>query len=208
MLNQQSNFAVLQPAVMVRSRVHGDTNRDPARIRAGSASPTGGLLAGDSVPGNPAAAGATMPPSATSFPLALWEGSLTYGREAVIIRPTLWVWNGGQQAFDVWAGMATSQTPDRSGGQTLREAQLATFKSVIARSEMSFRGGGMFVCYMDPVNVTGSACSVGRDRPIGVTPADWIPDYNGWRDQVFVLTRKRSKRCWRLPIRLAASPLA
>ena len=31
-LNQQSNFAVLQPAVMVRSRVHGDTNRDPAEF--------------------------------------------------------------------------------------------------------------------------------------------------------------------------------
>ena len=147
-----------------------------------------------------------MPPSTTSFPLALWEGSLTYGREAVIIRPTLWVWNGGQQAFDVWAGMATSQTPDRSGGQTLREAQLASFKSVIARSEISFRGGGMFVCYMDPVNITGSACSVGRDRPIGVTPAEWIPDYNGWRDLVFVVTRETIEKVLASPYQAGGVP--
>jgi hypothetical protein len=205
-LNRQGNMAVLQPAVMVRSRVHGDTNRDPARIRAGSASSTGGLLAGDSVPGNPAAAGATMPPSTTSFPLALWEGPLTYGREAVIVRPTLWVWNGGQQAFDVWAGMATSQTPDRSGGRTLRDANLTRYESMASRSELSQRGSTMLTCFMDPGNITGAACAEGRDRPIGVTQADFISEYNGWRDLIFVITRETIEKVMASPYQAGGVP--
>ncbi len=206
-LNRENNFAtVLQPAVMVRSRVHGDTNRDAARIRAGSASPTGGLLAGDSVPGSPATAGSTLPPSTTSFPLVLWEGPLTYGREAVIVRPTLWVWNGGQQAFDVWAGMATSQTPDRSGGRTLREASLARYASMASRVELSQRGSTMLTCHSDPGNITGSACAQGRDRPIGVTQADFVPEYNGWRDLVFVITRETSEKVLASPYQAGGVP--
>lgn len=204
-LNRQSNFAVLQPGVMVRSRVHGDTNRDAARIRAGSASPTGGLLAGDSVPGSPATAG-TMPPSTTSFPLVLWEGPLTYGREAVIIRPTLWVSSGGQQAFDVWAGMATSQTPDRSGGRTIREALLTFYGGMASRAELSSRGTTMLTCFMDPVNISGSACAVGRDRPIGVTQADFVPEYNGWRDLIFVITREAVEKVLASPYQAAGMP--
>ena len=180
-LNRQNNFAVVQQPFMVRSRVHGDTNRDPTRVRAGSSSPTGGLLAGDAVPAaDPAAAGGTLPPSTTSFPLLVWEGSLTYGMEAVIIRPTLWVWNGGQQAFQEWSGLAMNQV-GIGGGQLLRARQLSTVTSVIARSELSFRSSTLITCFMDPGNITGSACAEGRDRPIGVTSADHIPEYNGWR---------------------------
>ena len=175
-------------------------------MRAGSSSPTGGLLAGDVVPvADPASAAAALSPSTTSFPLLVWEGSLTYGIEAVIIRPTLWVWNGGQQAFQEWSGKAMNQV-GIGGGQLLRDRTLSSVKSVIASTELSFRGSSLFTCIMDAVNVAGSACAVGSDRPIGVTEADYIPQYNGWRDLVFVVTRETIEKAMSSPYQAGGVP--
>lgn len=64
--------------------VYGDAGRVPARIRVGSAGPTGGLRTGDIVPlaVNPAV---PYGPHATRFPHVLWEGRLRNGREQTFL---------------------------------------------------------------------------------------------------------------------------
>jgi len=77
----------------VESAVHGDTEGFAGRVPAGSAKPTGGLLAGDKFPGaTPWARGNSV--SSTTFPLLLWEGPLTSGKEAVVVTPMIWEWTG------------------------------------------------------------------------------------------------------------------
>ena len=77
----------------VESAVHGDTEGFAGRVPAGSAKSTGGLLAGDKFPGaTPWARGNSA--SSTTFPLLLWEGPLTNAKEAVVVTPMIFEWNG------------------------------------------------------------------------------------------------------------------
>jgi len=83
----------------VESAVHGDTEGFVGRVPAGSAKPTGGLIAGDKFPGaTPWLRGNSV--SATTFPLLLWEGQLTNAKEAVVVTPMIWEWNGTSSSND------------------------------------------------------------------------------------------------------------
>jgi hypothetical protein len=75
----------------------GDVNNqnNPARIQAGSASTLGGLRTGDRFPTNEPWR-MSGPPSANRLPMSLWEGELR-GRDLVVIVPTIWEWDGGNQ---------------------------------------------------------------------------------------------------------------
>lgn len=83
------------PVQGVMSRVHGDINAaawksgPQMRVKAGSASVLGGLMAGDAFPGSPPW-NAIGSPSGASFPLLVWEGWLHEGRQTVTIVPTIW----------------------------------------------------------------------------------------------------------------------
>jgi hypothetical protein len=76
----------------------GDVNnqQNTPRIQAGSASGMGGLRTGDRFPTNEPwmLAGA---PTADRPPMLMWEGELRRGRDLVIIVPTIWEWDGGNQ---------------------------------------------------------------------------------------------------------------
>ena len=77
----------------VESKVHGDRNADAwsqatsptVRIKAGSASLLGGLKTGDVHMAQPG-----VGPNGISFPLLVWEGTLTEGHEELIVVPTVW----------------------------------------------------------------------------------------------------------------------
>lgn len=78
------------------SVIMGDINfqHDPPRIRAGSASGSGGLRTSDSFPApNPWVV--SSPPQADRPPMLLWEGELVEGRDFVVVIPTIWEWDGG-----------------------------------------------------------------------------------------------------------------
>jgi hypothetical protein len=88
----RSNGSVLNQGV-VESAVHGDTEGFAGRVPAGTAKPTGGLKAGDKYPSaTPWSRGNSV--STTTFPLLLWEGPLTNGKEAIVLTPLLYEWNG------------------------------------------------------------------------------------------------------------------
>ena len=159
----RSTQAVLQPHTVVRSLVHGDSTRAGGRVAAGSASSTGGLLAGDTVPMGENPAATTRAPSTTTFPLLLWEGPLTDGVEVVSVRPTLWVWNGGTRVYDSW--LAGLSNPQRYVGD---ETQ-----AKIRNGDMSPSfGGGGFDIWCSESSIYDSAhvanCFPSDDRPIGL----------------------------------------
>jgi hypothetical protein len=107
---------LLEPgAAVVQSKVFGDVggaNAGHGRIRAGHASPQGGLQAGDSYPSD-------QPwrrqgePTPDALPLAVWQGELVEGSNAVLVTPTLWEYDApdlraGFQAWMHWNQDATS----------------------------------------------------------------------------------------------------
>lgn len=77
----------------IESAVHGDTEGFAGRVRAGSAKATGGLLQGDRFPTMTPWQGANSA-STVTFPLLVWEGPLTDGKEVVVVTPTIWEWQG------------------------------------------------------------------------------------------------------------------
>jgi len=60
------------------------------RLQAGSWSATGGIKDNDPVPDGAYAATRTSPAQNTTFPLRLWEGTLTDEKDVLVISPSLW----------------------------------------------------------------------------------------------------------------------
>ena len=86
----------------VKSMVHGDVNGIGNRIQAGTASDLGGIRTGDIVPsGQDPAVPSSRPPSTTTFPVNVWEGTLDNGK-ILRIHPTLWEWDGETGIYNHW----------------------------------------------------------------------------------------------------------
>jgi hypothetical protein len=197
-LDRQNNFAVARDAAVVRSLVHGDVGRDPTRVRGGSASSTGGFLPGDLFPAGQNPASLSLSPSTTTFPLLLWEGQLTDGLEAVVVRPTLWVMNSRLDVFNRWERLATSFVPAgavNGVAKTARDLIMDTVRDRAGRGDLSpFRNESrvLFSCFSDVIpTVESEQCGPGwSHRPIGLRPSPGVSQYNGWLDLAVVVTRE------------------
>jgi hypothetical protein len=77
-----------------RSKVLGDTNGFPYRIKAGSASSRGGIRTGDSI----------------DYRAVLWQGDIPAGW-GVAVTPTLWEWDGGTDLFNSWGQLVVTHGP-------------------------------------------------------------------------------------------------
>ncbi len=95
---------------LIRSKVMGDVNKYPRRVRAGNASDKGGLIAGD-----------LFPMSAKSYvntfyagkpPMLLYEGTLRKDLDAVVIFVSLWEWDGDDRSFRRWRDWVSEFTPE------------------------------------------------------------------------------------------------
>jgi hypothetical protein len=74
-----------------RSWTYGDTNRIDGRMMAGSRSDKGGIQSGDLIPATPRPDVArTAVPQQSIFPMIIWEGTLTDGKDALAISPSIW----------------------------------------------------------------------------------------------------------------------
>ena len=86
-----------------RTKVIGDINQHPGRLKGGTASMSGGFGPGDVFP---AVADPSMryqtEPTDQSFPFLVWQGTLTDAKDAVIILPTLWEWDGNDDGYNKW----------------------------------------------------------------------------------------------------------
>jgi hypothetical protein len=193
-LNRQSTFSVMQNPAIVRSLVHGDNSKDASRVRAGSASTSGGFVAGDLYPTGQNPAAVTSAPSTTTFPLQLWEGPLTDGVEAVVVRPTLWVWNSRPNTFNYWERTSKSEFGIAAAGN-VRALEMDQVRDRASRSDMSpFRLASprMFTCMSDTIVILDFAQCIPNhdDRPIGLSPDPGGSGYNVWLDLAVVITRE------------------
>jgi hypothetical protein len=161
------------------------------------------LLAGDTVPAGQDPASTTLTPNTFSFPLLVWQGPLRDGVEAVVVRPTLWVWNGGPGAFDDWARFALNQLSLR--GRTEDQWEMNAFGNKILNADLSplrdpstDHSTGMLFCSGDPT--TWSSCRPGNDRPIGLTLCDpRFTDEISWCDLSVVVTREAIEKALASP---------
>lgn len=78
------------PVTQIATAVYGDTNGFPARIKAGSRSSQGGIRTGDNIPEGLAPWFRYEAPQRNRLPLLVWEGTLTEGRDGVLIVPAIW----------------------------------------------------------------------------------------------------------------------
>jgi hypothetical protein len=204
-LDRRNNFSVLQNAAVVQSQVHGDVNKGPTRVRAGSASSSGGFLAGDMFPAGQNPAALSLPPSTTTFPFLLWEGQITDGVEAVVVRPSLWVWNSRFDVFNRWQRLATSSVAVAfvdGGSKTARDLLMDSVRDRAGRGDLSpFRNESraFFACFSDVIpggaGLESEQCAPGYShRPIGLRPTPGSPQYNGWLDVAIVVTREGIER--------------
>jgi hypothetical protein len=191
------NGGVLQTPTVVKSDPYGDVGRNPGYVRAGTFTATGGLKAGDTVPAGSDPRLASGTPSATRFPMTLWEGTLRDGIDVVVIKPVLWEIDGNLDYYNTWA----------SGGQGAREhpqlaaEQAAAVGDRAARGDLTpFRGVVLFNC-ANPDSL-GPDCKPGNDRPIGINQDSCIGNPRGlaWCDITVVVTREAAERA------LAAAP--
>jgi hypothetical protein len=165
-----------------RTKVLGDIQNFPDRLRAGTASGTGGLRAGDSYPdagharfrGQDGAA-----PNRQTFPFEVWEGTLTDGADAAIILPTMWEADNEGSTYDAWHQSEVSSASQIWFDGTVQQALKQTSLGVIAPpgamtpnttpvfSNESF-AAGFFAAMGQPW--VASLIAGSRDRPIGMVP--------------------------------------
>jgi hypothetical protein len=156
------------------SEVHGDTHGFPYRIHAGTASIDGGLQQGDVVPQgfNPGERPAGTPDN-RRFPFLIWQDALTDYSDVVIIRPTLWEFNGDTRARNLWAQRAVPSDPSTVFNRYSHDVDLP----------------GLQLKHYGDVMLRGDSLQSGMDRPIGmlgdpVDPAALI-------DYAIILTREK-----------------
>lgn len=119
-VTRQSTQAPPATGSFVRTKVMGDTNGFPSRVRAGTASTAGGIQTGDFVPSS--AAMNPQPGVATTtdqFPLLVWEGELRDSSDLLVIAPVLFAWNKEDESrWNSWAGWWSSP----NGSAQLRDS--------------------------------------------------------------------------------------
>jgi hypothetical protein len=197
-LDRQNDFAVIQSPAVVKTLVHGDVRNNPTRVKGGSATPTGGFLGGDVFPAGQNPAALSLTPSTSTFPFLLWEGLLTDGLHAVVVRPTLWVWNGRQDVFNRWERGSTSSRAIvyvAPAPKTIRDLEIDKIRDKASRADLSpiqETSTNMFACFSDVIPTIDAEQCMPRynDRPIGLSTDPGAPNYNGWLDLALVVTRE------------------
>lgn len=146
------------PASASETAVYGDTNGFPGRVRAGSSTSHGGIRSGDVV----------------EFDQLLWEGYLPDDR-SVVIRPSVWEWDGPKDVFNSYLEWLTQHAGDINSlvkGALL----LAGNPAAVAIVDLAAKGLPLFTSLVQKV------IGVAADRPIGMA------NDASYHDQALVLT--------------------
>jgi hypothetical protein len=162
----------------VRTAVHGCIGPDwPGRVRGGSAHQFGGFVQGDVFPLGQDPARVTTNPIPRTFPLLLWEGTLSNGGDVVVIKPALWEADGDDCVYLQWAEI-TELVLGPYHLASARQARLQDMRERIAQVDLSMISFVVprFVCDTTYNAESHCTCRPGRDRPIGVREGEyWGP---------------------------------
>lgn len=102
----RATFQLLESS-MRQTLPYGDiTGNSTSRLQGGSQTPTGGVAAGDWIPGNLSVA-RLYPAQDNAFPFRVWEGRLTDAADVLVIAPTVWEYDGGNGILAQWVQSQT-----------------------------------------------------------------------------------------------------
>jgi hypothetical protein len=154
-----------------RTLVHGDTLKYTGRVRAGSASTSGGLREGDAFPSEPSIR--VGPIGDTSFPFSVWEGTLTDDTDFEIIYPTLWEWSGGNEArYDYWFYNLASNAPSMwsASGLATGAGKIVAFDGGANNPPPQTTTDNLLGAMVNGISVLSGGLFnfAERDRPIGL----------------------------------------
>lgn len=174
----------------------GDGTPFPGRIKAGSASPQGGIWGGDSVPGGYDPTGAGLPAATEGqFPLLLWDGVLTAGVESIVIIPSVWERDTDPTGFDNYrSGWST-----RSAGSMMQSETIVsqTSKPALSWNVIPLDAGEalgevvteMLIWPLGALNLVAGVLGSSPDRPFGIareTTGGWV-----YQERVVVITQEK-----------------
>lgn len=170
---------------VVKSKEYGDIGNNgstyPNRIRAGTASPDGGLNGGSSI-------GMPGTPGAETFPLVLWEGSLTPGGEAVVVFPSIWERDTDDVLWRDYSGNWMSASAPILGSPLLQsQYSSTTLMAVVATPETGQVQQGVTGPVYGNYYISNNWLS-GVDRMLGLSTGGSYPIYS---ERIVVLTGEK-----------------
>jgi hypothetical protein len=170
----------------VKGNVHGEAGgKFRGRTQAGTGTNRGGIIPNDMYPAG-LTSGATGTPSATTFPLKLYEGPLTRDYEALVLLPSLWESDNAPSRWrDAWEINLRSSTVNLMSSTQVRQALLQPGISEV-RGSLSLR--------MPSYGVDAAG-----DRPIGVEAIPSADGRNdgGFYDRLIVLNQRKIEEALR-----------
>jgi hypothetical protein len=155
-----------------RTKVHGQVIQGTDRVAAGSATPNGGLVAGNSYP----TASSNAPGGDQTFPFLVWDGTLTNNQDALVLLPSLWESDNDDSDFDEWFLSEKAALPVFWWDADMRTA-LTTLGLNVVTTDTFATGFG----YAGLLPLTS------KDRPLGLTLR---PTGFALRRRAIVLTRE------------------
>lgn len=170
---------------VVKSKEYGDIGNNgstyPNRIRAGTASPDGGLNGGSSI-------GTPGTPGAETFPIVLWEGTLTDGGEAVVVFPSIWERDTDDFVWRDYSSNWMSASAPILGSPLLQsQYSSTTLMPVIATPQTGAVQQGVTGPVYGSYYI-GMTWLSGVDRLIGMISGSGNPVYS---ERIVVLTREK-----------------
>jgi hypothetical protein len=102
---------------MLRTPTFGDKWNFPARVQAGTASQSGGIMPGDRYPAEVQLIKDLQPPTSSNLPFLLWEGELSEVEGLLMLSPAIWETDGGDELYEPFKAFhnaAASNVPYRN----------------------------------------------------------------------------------------------
>lgn len=183
MLHYDRMTSALLDKDLGRTKVIGDTNHLPGRVKGGTASADGGLAAGDVFPAvaDPSKLYGAQPTN-YSFPYLIWTGTLTNERDAVIILPTIWEYDGQPAGYDNWFAHEIADSPRIWSDAGVQRALTADVLGVTmppgtpqSSGWPSFRADSLFEMTFFGSGIETLFGMGSYDRPIGATHSGVFP---------------------------------
>jgi hypothetical protein len=163
----------LRSTRMARTPTFGDVQNFPARIRAGSASSTGGIMPNDQYPAPVELISQLQPATVNNLPYLLWEGELTEIDNAVVLSPAIWESDGGDELVPHYMTFQTGIAPWVSYWQKMHPYIPNTYGSPLLDTWNPQR-----LC----------PAPLGKESP----STFFQPPINGWRDEPMDMTKNRT----------------
>lgn len=180
-IDKDGNFKI--PEQNWQTPTMGDTNNNPGRVLAGSASRLGGLRTGDAFPIERPWEFSGPFDGRDYPPFIVWEGTLTDGEDSVFITPVIWEWDPGESIFLRWIEWIVDV--DNQFGKKAKEivsTPLPAYGWIFDAVSLGIQTAGKLD---DLLGVPGH-------RPIGIRKDAANPN-GGFNPQVLVLTRSMAE---------------